>query len=130
MGKTSKKQSASINGLSSTEADIMRIVWREGNTTVREVHEELLKGGYIPYTTIMAAMNNMAQKGLLKQSKKSKTYTYSAALSSTAVANQIVDNVVGRILGGSPVTILAHLLKIKNKDEVENLLKLKDKLYS
>lgn len=128
--KTGKKQSASINGLSPIEADIMQIVWREGNTTVREVHEELLRSGYVPYTTIMAAMNNMAQKGLLKQNKKNKAYAYSAALSSAAVANEIIDNVVDRILGGSPTPILAHLLKIKNKEDVEELIRLKDKLYS
>jgi predicted transcriptional regulator len=128
--KTKKAKRPEINGLSLVEADVMQIVWREKNVTVREVHEELLQRGYVPYTTIMAAMNTLAQKGLLVQSRKYKAYSYTPALSQTAVANEIIDNVVSRVLQGSPTSILCYLLKIRNKDEVEELMKLREKLYS
>ena len=45
--QTNKKKSFEygINGVTSIsdlEVDIMKIIWKKGNTTVREVHEELL----------------------------------------------------------------------------------------
>ncbi|MHB8841055.1 MAG: BlaI/MecI/CopY family transcriptional regulator [Candidatus Aquicultor sp.] len=128
MKKSGKKSRTSVNGLSPIEVEIMQVIWRDKKVTVRDVHEELLRNGYVPYTTIMAAMNNLSQKGILKQNKESKAYVYSAAISNTEVANQIIDGVVDRILGGSKAPILRHLLKIKDEAELEELLKLKDNL--
>lgn len=129
LAKSGKKKIV-INGLSSIEAEIMHIVWRDNKITVREVHEELLENGYVPYTTIMAAMNNLALKGLLKQSRKNKAYVYSPALSNIQVANNIIDTVVEKILKGSPSLIIGHLLKIKNKDDIEKLLELREQFYA
>lgn len=132
MARAAKKRKAEVNiqGLNQIEADIMKIVWQLNKTTVREVHEIMLKEGYIPYTTVMAAMNNLSQKSILNQNKRDKAYIYSAAVSSTDVANQIIDCVVEKILGGSSTTILGYLLKIKNKDEVEELIRLSKSLDS
>jgi len=124
--KRSKK--IGINGLSTLEADIMSIVWQTKKTTVREVHETMLEDGYIPYTTVMAAMNNMAQKGLLKQNKNGKAYIYSAAVTRDNMAKSIVDSVVDKILGGVATPIISHLLKLKSDEDVEKLLELKKKL--
>ncbi|MHB8841052.1 MAG: BlaI/MecI/CopY family transcriptional regulator [Candidatus Aquicultor sp.] len=126
--KRSKK--LGINGLSTLEADIMNIVWQYKKITVREVHETMLEEGYIPYTTVMAAMNNMAQKGLLKQNKNGKAYVYSAAVSRDTMAKLIVDTVVNRILGGIATPLISHLLKLKKEEDVDKLLELKKELNS
>jgi predicted transcriptional regulator len=103
-------------------------VWQEKKTTVSEVHEEMLRQGYIPYTTVMAAMNNMSQKGLLKQNKEGKAYVYSAAITRDKMAKSIVDTVVAKVLGGSATPLISHLLDLKSEEDVEKILKLKDKL--
>lgn len=124
--KRSKK--IGINGLSTLEADVMNIVWQQKKITVREVHETMLDNGYIPYTTVMAAMNNMAQKGLLKQNKNGKAYIYAAAVTRDTMAKSIVDMVVNKILGGSATPLVSHLLKLKNEEDLEKLLELRGKL--
>jgi predicted transcriptional regulator len=129
MARKSNLNNEQINGLSPVEAEIMRLIWIENKTTVREVHEELLESGYVPYTTIMAAMHNLAKKGLLKQNRKNRAYSYTPALSNFDVAKQIIDNVVDKILDGKPDSILRHLLKIKNDDELVAIYQLRDKLY-
>jgi predicted transcriptional regulator len=124
--KRSKK--LGINGLSTLEADIMNIVWKQKKITVREVHETMLEEGYIPYTTVMAAMNNMSQKGLLKQNKNGKAYVYSAAVSRDTMAKSIVDTVVSKILGGVATPLVSHLLKLKSDDDYDKLVELKKQL--
>lgn len=124
--KRSKK--LGINGLSTLEADIMNIVWEHKKITVREVHETMLEEGYIPYTTVMAAMNNMAQKGLLKQNRNGKAYIYSAAVSRDNMAKSIVDTVVEKVLGGTATPLVSHLLKLKKDEDVEKLLEMKKNL--
>jgi len=128
--KGARNRRVKINGLSEIEAEIMQIVWEKGKTSVREVHEELLRNGYIPYTTIMAAMTNLSQKGVLKQNKKDRAYIYSAAVSNTEMANEIIDNVVEKLLNGSPKPIISYLLKLKSESEVDELLELKNRLNS
>jgi len=124
--KRSKK--LGVNGLSTLEADIMNIVWEHKKITVREVHETMLEEGYIPYTTVMAAMNNMAQKGLLKQNRNGKAYIYSAAVSRDNMAKSIVDTVVEKVLGGTATPLVSHLLKLKKDEDVEKLLEMKKNL--
>lgn len=128
MKRGAKKRRAKIDGLSQIEADVMQIIWRKGKTTVREIHEEMLPHGYIPYTTVMAVMANLAQKGVLKQNRNGKAYLYNPAISSTKIANDIVDSIVDRILDGSPKPIIAHLLGLKSEAEVDELIELKSNL--
>ncbi len=130
MKKETRKKRADINGLSEIEAEVMQNIWGKKKVTVREVHETMMEKGYIPYTTIMAVMNNLALKGLLKQNRNGKAYLYSAAVSKNDMANALIDNVVDKILGGSAVPVLRHLLKFKTEAEVEELLALKKKLRS
>ncbi|MBE0447230.1 MAG: BlaI/MecI/CopY family transcriptional regulator [Actinobacteria bacterium] len=128
MKRGAKKCKATINGLSQIEADVMQIIWKRGKTTVRGVHEEMLANGYIPYTTVMATMTNLSQKGILKQNKSDRAYLYSAVISNTKIANEIVDNVIEKVLGGSPKPIISHLLRLKNEAEVDELIELRNKL--
>ncbi|MHB8840658.1 MAG: BlaI/MecI/CopY family transcriptional regulator [Candidatus Aquicultor sp.] len=117
--KRSKK--VGIEGLSTLEADILNIVWEQKTTIVRRVHEVMLEEGYIPYTTIMAAMNNMALKGLLKQNKGDKTYVYSAAISREDMAKALLDTIINKILGGVATPLILHLIK-GNEEDVRKLL--------
>lgn len=108
-----KKKSAEIginglNSISNLEANIMKIVWEKEQTTVREVHElmlrkeiEMKKNDFIPYTTVMSTMNTLADKGLLKQDKSSKTYIYSPAVSEKELAKSIIKSVADKILNGT-----------------------------
>ncbi len=106
-----KSEEIGINGLNSIsnlEATIMKIVWEKKKTTVREVHELMLrseiaekKQGFIPYTTVMSTMNTLADKGLLSQDKSSKTYIYSPAVSEKELAKSIIKSVSDKILGGT-----------------------------
>jgi len=130
LARTSRRRSVRLNGLNELEAEIMQIVWTTGRTTVRDVHERLLLKGYTPYTTVMAAMNNLTQKGILKQDKKDRAYSYKPTISNVQMANDIVDNVIDKILCGSASPIISHLLKLKSEDEVEVILELRNKLQS
>jgi BlaI family transcriptional regulator, penicillinase repressor len=104
-----RRQITISEGLSEVEANIMNSAWREGATTVRDVHELLLSDGYIPYTSVMAIMNGLVSKGLLRQDKTARTYAYTPCIGREELAAVVVDAVVQRILGGDKRPILEHL---------------------
>ena len=97
MGRRSKR--AGIEGLSKLEAKIMDLVWEKDKVSVREIHEVLVKEEYLPYTTAMATMANLSQRGILKQDKSGKTYYYSPLMSRIDAAEAMIDAVVENVLG-------------------------------
>jgi BlaI family penicillinase repressor len=108
MGNRKKTEEVGIRGLQSIsdlEVDIMNIVWEKKQITVREVHEILLKkeiarkdNGFIPYTTVMSTMSNLALRGFLIQNNNSKTYIYSAALDNKELTKSIISTVAEKLL--------------------------------
>jgi len=135
-----KSEEIGINGLNSIsnlEAEIMKIIWKSGKVTVREVHEDMLKKeieskehGFIPYTTVMSTMTTLAEKGLLKQNKTSKTYLYSAAVDKKELSKRIIQSVSNKLLEDSTRGMVSRFLsdsKNISKEGINKLLKDIDK---
>ena len=131
-----KSEEIGINGLNSIsnlEADIMKIVWERKKVTVREVHEYMLrieieskKEGFIPYTTVMSTMTTLAEKGLLKQDKSSKTYIYSAAVNNRELSKSIIKSVADKLLEGSSKKVISSFFEDSpdiSTESIEKLLK-------
>jgi predicted transcriptional regulator len=94
-----------IHGISLLEANILLIVWDRGKVTNREVYEVFLKeeiknkeSGFIPYTTIMSTMNQLAEKKILKINRTYKTYTYTSEISRKELAKAIIGSVAEKLL--------------------------------
>ena len=58
------------------ELEIIRLIWKYGKTTVREIFNVLRQKRPIAYTTVMTAMNNLYKKGFLTRKKIKKFYCY------------------------------------------------------
>lgn len=129
-----KSEEIGINGLNSIsnlEADIMKIVWDRKKVTVREVHEYMLrkeienkKEGFIPYTTVMSTMTTLAEKGLLKQDKSSKTYIYSAAVDNKELSRSIIKSVADKLLEEPTKKIISSFFEDSEKISIEGIDKL------
>ncbi|MDX2090556.1 MAG: BlaI/MecI/CopY family transcriptional regulator [Kofleriaceae bacterium] len=68
------------------EALVMRIVWRDGQVTVREVLRALNATEARPraYTTVLTIMQRLDEKGLLERERDGRTDVYRPALSAEA----------------------------------------------
>ncbi len=95
-----------INGILELEADVLLVVWDiGGNVTNREIYEVFLKeeiknkeSGFIPYTTIMSTMNQLAEKKILKINRTYKTYTYTLEISRKELTKAIIGSVAEKLL--------------------------------
>src|SRR4030042_7087638 len=126
-----------INSISDLETEIMKIMWKINSATVREVHELMLKkemekkeSGFIPYTTVMATMATLADKGLLKQDKSNKTFIYSAAINSRSLSRNIIGSVAERLLDKSSKELIYKFLSAVEDVPIEKINKLLDELKS
>ena len=65
--------------LGSLERDVMRILWKRGESSVRDVAEELQISRKIAYTTVMTVMQRLAEKGVLARHLSGAAYLYRPA---------------------------------------------------
>ena len=126
-----------VNSISDLETEIMKIMWTTDEATVREVHESMLKkemekkdSGFIPYTTVMATMATLADKGLLKQDKSNKTFIYSAAINSRTLSRNIIGSVAEKLLDKSSKELIYKFLSAVEDVPIKKINKLLDELKS
>src|ERR1700679_4212103 len=95
------------------ELEIMKIVWKVGNATVRDVYEELLKSRKVAYTTVMTMMGILEQKGRLTKTLRDRAYVYSPTEPQAEVVGSMVHDFVKRVFDGSAKPLLVHLIENK-----------------
>ena len=115
--------------LTTQELAIMKVVWRLGTATVRDVYEALLETRRIAYTTVMTMMNILEAKGYLKKEKHNRAYRYRPARPERAVVGSMVREFVNRVFDGASRPLLLHLVedaRLSDKDRTELLRLIRD----
>ena len=92
------------------ELAILRVLWRRGQATVREVHEDLLAERQQGYTTVLKSMQIMFEKGLLTRDASSKSHIYFAVVSEADTRTSLIQNLADKAFGGSGLRLLMHAL--------------------
>jgi predicted transcriptional regulator len=118
----------STAGLGARELLIMKIVWRLGEASVRDVYETLRKRRPVAYTTVMTMMATLEGKGYLKKRPDGRAYRYRAARPEGRVITAMVRDFVDRVFDGASRPLVAHLVADARltKEEREELRKLLD----
>src|SRR5438046_305953 len=102
---------ASRKTVTPQELVIMKIVWRLGTATVRQVYEAARETRPVAYTTIMTMMRILEHKGFLKKTLVDRAYVYKPAKSRHQVLGAMVRDFVDRVFDGAPDRLLLHLAK-------------------
>jgi predicted transcriptional regulator len=99
-----------LNKPTESEMEILQILWEEGPSTVREVHEILSGTKESGYTTTLKLMQIMHDKGMLSRNDESKTHIYSALIKKESVQKQVVGNMIKGLFKGSSAKLVMHAL--------------------
>ena len=97
--------------LTTQELAIMKVVWRLGHATVRDVYHALLETRHIAYTTVMTMMNILETKGYLRKERHDRAYRYRPARPERAVIGSMVREFVNRVFDGASRPLLVHLVR-------------------
>lgn len=109
------------------ELEILHVLWANGPSTVRQVHEQLSQNREIGYTTALKLMQIMVDKGLLSRIEDSRSHTYSAAVSEEDTQRGLVDRFVETAFRGSASKLVMQVLgqhktSPEELDEIKKLL--------
>jgi BlaI family penicillinase repressor len=112
------------------ELAILRVLWNRGDSTVREVSDELNRQRVVGYTTVLKLMQIMTEKGLLLRDESSRTHVYRPKLSEEKTLRQLVQDLLYRAFGGSAQKLVMQALAAKKASpaELDQIQKLLDEM--
>lgn len=89
---------AEIPDLSRAEYSILKVLWRSGRQTIREVHDQLAPTQQWAYSTTKTMMDRMVKKGLLTREKFHGIFLYHPRVSRPAGLVRMVQFFADRVL--------------------------------
>ncbi len=109
------------------ELEILHMLWANGPSTVRQIHESLSQTRDIGYTTALKLMQIMHEKGLLSRQEDARSHTYTALVSEEDTQRGLVDRFVETAFRGSASKLVMQVLgqhkaSREELDEIKNLL--------
>jgi BlaI family transcriptional regulator, penicillinase repressor len=101
------------------ELAILRVLWQRGASTVRQVHDELLRERPAAYTTALKLLQIMTEKGLVRRDETDRTHVYNARYSEEHTQRQLVRDLLDRAFGGSSSKLVMQALNTKRASAEE-----------
>ena len=109
------------------ELAILRVLWKRGPSTVRDVHEELNQHSPTGYTTVLKMLQIMTEKGLVVRDETQRAHIYEARHSEQKTQRQLLTDLVDRAFGGSSAKLVLQALSGR-KTSSEELMAIRDLL--
>lgn len=115
--------------ISSSEMEIMSIIWEKDSEVTSAELTALLKDTWKP-TTIMTFLKRLCDKGILTARKEGKTNFYSALVTEDEYKRKTTETFLREFHNGSVTSLLAALVKGRQPDskELEEIKKWFDEL--
>lgn len=110
-----------------SELEILQVLWKEKEATVRTVHEVLLKNKEAGYTTTLKLMQIMFEKGLVTRDASSKTHIYKPAVSKEDTQQLLLNKMINSLFSGSSSELVlqalgGHEASVEELDKIQQLI--------
>ena len=119
--------------LGRAELEVLRALWVEGPTTVRDVMEHLhQRGRKVAYTTVQTMLGRLEQKGFARSDKSGVAYVYRAKVSRERFSQSRLKTLLDQLYDGAAGPLALQLLRNERltPKEIDELRKLIDELDS
>lgn len=112
------------------ELAILKVLWRRGPSTVREVFETIGETKQTGYTTVLKFMQIMSEKGLVRRDERERAHRYEAALAEEETQRQLVGDLLQRAFDGSARKLVLQALSTERAtaSELSEIRRMLDEL--
>jgi len=97
----------------SSELEILSILWEREAATVKEVHEVINTRKPTGYTTVLKTMQIMREKGLVERDDANKAHVFRAVEAQTETQKNLVTDLIEKVFRGSALKLVQHVLEAK-----------------
>jgi BlaI family penicillinase repressor len=101
------------NKPTTSELEILDILWEKKSATVRDIHDEISKRKPTAYTTVLKLLQIMHEKGLVRRDEKGKAHIYRTARSQEQTQKRLVSDLLEKAFRGSALKLVQHVLETK-----------------
>lgn len=101
------------------ELEILTVLWQDGESTVREIHEVINHRKPTVYTTVLKLLQIMIEKGLVERDERNRAHIYRARLSQDETQQQLVNDLLARAFNGSAAQLVMQVLATKRASAEE-----------
>ena len=84
--------------LNKSEYEILKVIWKHENSSVREVHDQVKLSTRWAYTTTKTHMDRMIKRGLLQRSQSNNVFVYQSLVSKPEGIAKMVQYFADRVL--------------------------------
>jgi len=104
--------SKSLPHITSAELNVLKVLWKSGPATVRDVKDALAAEAAEPpaYTTVMTLMNQLAAKGALEVDRSRQPFIYKTAVRREQVLTQRLKQFVHSVFDGQAGELVLRLV--------------------
>lgn len=112
------------------EIEILKVLWRRGASTVREVFDALGEVKTTGYTTVLKMLQIMWEKGLVTRDETERAHRYEAAFAEELTQRQMVGDLLRRVFDGSAKKLVLQALSTEraSADELTEIRRMLDEL--
>jgi BlaI family transcriptional regulator, penicillinase repressor len=110
----------------SSELEILHVLWERGPSTVREVHQTLNEKRPIGYTSVLKLMQIMTAKGTVQRNEQQRAHVYEAVQPAEKTKRDLALDVLQRVFDGSTSELMMHALagRKASKEEIDEMRRL------
>jgi predicted transcriptional regulator len=112
--------------LTDREAEFMRILWRDGPSTVAQVRDRL--PDQPAYTTVLTILRNLEAKAYVGHIEEGRAHRYEALIDSGLARTSALRALAQKLFDGSAELLLTHLVSDKrlNSTQLRRIRRLLD----
>lgn len=93
------------------ELSLLRVLWRRGPCTVRQVHEALQGERAGGYTTVLKLLQIMTEKGLVTRDESTRSHVYAATRSEAETQGSLIRDLLDKAFAGSTSRLVVRALE-------------------
>ena len=114
--------------LTEVELELMQIIWKIGECTIRDVHEALPKTRDLAYTSVATMMKILEQEGALASHKRDRAHLFIPKVSKSEYESASLQHLSQNLFQGNATSMVVKLLDEGNlsTEELRSLRKLLD----
>jgi BlaI family transcriptional regulator, penicillinase repressor len=94
--------------LTDREADIMRVLWERGPSTVAEVRDSLAES--LAYTSVQTMLRILEDKGFVAHDEEGRQHRFRPLVAETTARQSAVRHLVTKLFRGSSELLFTHLV--------------------
>jgi predicted transcriptional regulator len=109
--------------LSELQIAVVRVLWRNGETSVTDIAKVLGDERGLKHTTVATLLTRLEKRGVVEQRREGRQLIYRALVSEPQVRRSMVADLVGNLFGGDSRELVAHLVRESDlaPGDLENL---------